>query len=53
MKNIFITALVVSNVFTGVILYCFTTGQVARSEVDYISAIAEPDAPRPVKLAKR
>lgn len=53
MKNIIITALLVSNIFTGTILYCFTTGQVARGEVDYVSAIAEPDAARPVKLAKR
>jgi hypothetical protein len=41
MKNIIITALLVSNVFTAVILHSFTTGAVQVQSADYLTTLAK------------
>lgn len=51
MKNIILTASIVTNVFIGLTLYAFTTGKVEKSRVDYVTELE--DFARPVKLAKK
>lgn len=41
MKNIIITALLVSNPFTAAILHGFATGSVQYQQADYLTAIAK------------
>jgi hypothetical protein len=53
MKNTIITALLVSNLFTAALCHSFLSGKMQFQDQDYLTTIAEPDAPRPVKLAKR
>lgn len=39
MKNIVITALVVSQLFTAALLYAFTSGEIERVKTNYIDAM--------------
>lgn len=48
MKNITITALLVSNLFTGTMLYAFACGQIERHQNDYLTEVSAP-----VKLARK
>lgn len=51
MKNIILTASLITNLFIGAALYAFCNGHIARAESDYLAQLE--DTAKPVKLARR
>lgn len=51
MKNVILTASIVSNAFLAVWLYAFTSGHIERPTVDYLTEVSA--AAQPVHLSRR
>jgi hypothetical protein len=50
MKNIILTASIVSNMFLAVLLYAFTSGHIEKPQTDYLTEISA--AAKPVHLSR-
>lgn len=51
MKNIILTASLITNLFIGAGLWAFCNGHIARAESDYVGVLE--DTVKPVKLARK